>query len=103
MDELVLSNGWTYNKKVSAEEGLISIGYERKHGEYSRLHQYAKLFLYSPASGLYSCPLAMTDGAARLFEVIKDKRMTKPYENCKYHDHATCYDSTLCNAMRVYY
>ena len=35
----------------------------------SRLHQMAKNYLYSPSSGLYSCPLAMTDGAARLIEV----------------------------------
>ena len=27
-----------------------------------------KLFLYSPSSGLYSCPLAMTDGAAKTAE-----------------------------------
>lgn len=35
----------------------------------SRLHQVAKLYMYSPSSGLYSCPLAMTDGAAKLIEV----------------------------------
>ena len=36
---------------------------------HSRLHQMAKLFLFAPSSGLYSCPLAMTDGAAKLIEV----------------------------------
>ena len=35
----------------------------------SRLHQVVKLYMYSPSSGLYSCPLAMTDGAASLIEV----------------------------------
>ena len=30
---------------------------------------YIKLFLFSPSSGLYSCPLAMTDGAAKTIEV----------------------------------
>jgi len=30
----------------------------------------AKLYLYSPSSGLYGCPLAMTDGAARTIEVL---------------------------------
>lgn len=38
----------------------------------SRLHQFSKLFLFSPSSGLYSCPLAMTDGAARLIEVSRN-------------------------------
>ena len=36
---------------------------------FSRIHQFAKLLLFSPSSGLYSCPLAMTDGAAKLIEV----------------------------------
>ena len=35
----------------------------------SRIYQMAKLYLYSPSSGLYGCPLAMTDGAARSIEV----------------------------------
>ena len=33
----------------------------------------AKLFLFGPCSGLYSCPLAMVDGAAKVLEtVMKD-------------------------------
>ena len=28
-----------------------------------------KLFMFSPVSGLYSCPLAMTDGAAKTIKV----------------------------------
>jgi hypothetical protein len=35
----------------------------------SRLYQMAKLYLYAPSSGLYGCPLAMTDGAAKSIEV----------------------------------
>lgn len=35
----------------------------------SRIYQVAKLYLYSPSSGLYGCPLAMTDGAAKSIEV----------------------------------
>ena len=33
------------------------------------MHQYVKLYLFSASSGLYSCPLAMTDGAAKLIMV----------------------------------
>ena len=36
---------------------------------FSRLHQMVRLYLYCPSSGLYSCPLAMTDGAAKIAEV----------------------------------
>lgn len=55
-------------KEISAEEGIVASGYERKFGEFSRIFQFAKSFLYQPNSGLYSCPLAMTDGAAKTLE-----------------------------------
>lgn len=35
----------------------------------SRLHQAVKLYLFSSCSGGFNCPLAMTDGAAKVIEV----------------------------------
>lgn len=35
----------------------------------SRLHQAVKLYLFSSFSGGFNCPLAMTDGAAKVIEV----------------------------------
>jgi len=58
-------------KSISAEEGLIAIAYERKLDVYSRLYQMVKLFMFSPVSGLYSCPLAMTDGAAKTIQSLR--------------------------------
>ncbi|KAK2710576.1 hypothetical protein QYM36_011931 [Artemia franciscana] len=78
-DEIVTCNAWKKLKDVSAEEGLVAIGYERKHGEFSRLHQIAKLYLFSPSSGLFSCPLAMTDGAARVLETIAGPEFRDTY------------------------
>lgn len=81
VDEIVLARGWKDLKRVSAEEGLVAIGYERKYGELSRLYQFAKLFLFTPSSAIYTCPLAMTDGAARLIEVYGDEELKKgPYQ-----------------------
>eukprot|EP00461_Guttulinopsis_vulgaris_P007756 UN07806 len=37
---------------------------------YTRLHAFMKNMLYTPSSGLYSCPNAMTDGAAFLLLTI---------------------------------
>lgn len=71
IDQLVTSESWKKMKTISAEEGLISIAYERRYGEWSRLYQLVKLYLYSRSSGLYSCPLAMTDGAAKTIETLK--------------------------------
>lgn len=69
IDEIRVTRSWTELDKVSAEEGLIALGYKRQQGEYSRIYQMAKLYLFHPSSAIYSCPLAMTDGAARLIEL----------------------------------
>ncbi len=69
IDEIRVNKAWYELDKVSAEEGLISLGYKRQQGEYSRIYQLAKLYLFHPSSAIYSCPLAMTDGAARLIEL----------------------------------
>lgn len=72
VDRVVVSRGWNELRRVSAEEGLVAIGYERRMGAKSRVHQLAKLYLFHPSSAVYSCPLAMTDGAARLIELLGD-------------------------------
>lgn len=72
VDRIVVSRGWNDLRRVSAEEGLVAIGYERRMGAKSRVHQLAKLYLFHPSSAVYSCPLAMTDGAARLIELLGD-------------------------------
>lgn len=69
VDKLVTCNAWKQMKRISAEEGLIAIPYENKFSIYSRLYQIYKLYLFTPSSGLYSCPLAMTDGAAKTIQV----------------------------------
>ncbi len=69
IDEIRFSEAWRRLERVAAEEGLIAIGYERKQKTFSRLYQFAKLFLFHPSSAFVSCPLAMTDGAARALEV----------------------------------
>lgn len=68
VDEIVTCQAWKQQKAISAQEGLVAIPYERKQAEYSRIYQAVKLFMYGPSSGLYCCPLAMTDGAAKTIE-----------------------------------
>ncbi|KAH0625536.1 hypothetical protein JD844_015082 [Phrynosoma platyrhinos] len=57
-------------KEISAEEGLVAEAYERKYSNWSRVHQIAKLYLFTPASGSFLAPLAMTDGAAKVIESL---------------------------------
>lgn len=69
IDEIRVSPAWTQLQEAAAREGLVEIAYARRHGEYSRLHQFAKLMLFHPSSAFFTCPLAMADGAARVLEV----------------------------------
>ena len=72
IDRIDTSAAWRALDRISAEEGLVAIGYERVHGSLSRVDQFARLYLFSPSSATYSCPLAMSDGAARCLEAYGD-------------------------------
>lgn len=73
VDHVQTDPAWDRIGGVAARTGVVATGYERAHGQYSRIHQYALATLFAPSSGLYSCPLAMTDGAARTLEVHGDQ------------------------------
>ncbi len=63
IDLIKTSPAWDALKKISAKEGLISIGYNKEYGEFKRVYQFAKLYIFHSYSAFFSCPLAMTDGA----------------------------------------
>jgi alkylation response protein AidB-like acyl-CoA dehydrogenase len=65
VDRIEVTAVWRQAERIAAEHGLVATAYERKHGLLSRLHQFALVYLFTPSNDLYSCPLAMTDGAAR--------------------------------------
>ncbi len=65
VDHIQLTPLWERAQVVAAERGLIATAYERKHGAYSRVLQQALVYLFAPSSDVYTCPLAMTDGAAQ--------------------------------------
>lgn len=69
IDRIVVSPLWQRAATLAAEIGLVAIPYERTHGPYSRIHQFAAVFLFHPSTDVYTCPLAMTDGAARTLTV----------------------------------
>jgi putative acyl-CoA dehydrogenase len=82
IDEIETSNGWKMLERVAAEEGIVATAFNRKWGAYSRVYQMALLYLYSPSSAIFSCPLAMTDGAARAIEIFGEddlKKRTLPH------------------------
>ncbi|NXJ84312.1 ACD11 dehydrogenase, partial [Trogon melanurus] len=70
VDHIVTCPAWRRMKEIAAEEGLIAEAYERRFSNWSRLHQAVKLYLFSSFSGGFNCPLAMTDGAAKVIESL---------------------------------
>ena len=75
IDHVELTPLWRDAHKIAAEYGLVAAGYEDQYGEYARLRQFALVYLFSAASDLYSCPLAMTDGAARALLASGNRRL----------------------------
>lgn len=75
IDHIEIHQSWKNLEAAAATEGVVAIAYERRHQEYSRVYQMALLYLYSPSSAFFSCPLAMTDGAARAIELHGDDNL----------------------------
>ncbi|HEY1955564.1 MAG TPA: acyl-CoA dehydrogenase family protein [Polyangiaceae bacterium] len=65
VDRIEVSSLWREAQKIAAERGVVGAAYERKYGEHSRVLQFSLVYLLEPSWHVYSCPLAMTDGAGR--------------------------------------
>lgn len=65
IDQIEVSPLWQRAERLAAEFGLVATGYEPEHGPLARTVQFALVHLFHPSTDVYSCPLAMTDGAAR--------------------------------------
>lgn len=75
IDDLILAQGWKNLESLAATAGVVATAYERKFAEFSRTFQMSLLYLYHPSSAIASCPLAMTDGAARAIELYGDDKL----------------------------
>ncbi|KAF5382435.1 hypothetical protein D9615_002858 [Tricholomella constricta] len=75
VDELETSEGWRDLKAVGQKEGLPAIFYERKYQEHSRSYGFAKMMIIVGDSHEVFCPLSMTDGTARVIELIGSAEM----------------------------
>jgi acyl-CoA dehydrogenase len=75
IDRIEVTPLWRRAAQIAARAGLIAIPYERAHGRHSRIHQFAAVYLFHPSSDVYTCPLAMTDGAARTLTVANNAQL----------------------------
>ncbi|MFL6333893.1 MAG: acyl-CoA dehydrogenase family protein [Pyrinomonadaceae bacterium] len=77
VDRVEVSPLWRVAERLAAERGLVATAYERRHGAHSRVHQFALAYLFTPSTDIYSCPLAMTDGAARVLSTSGNDALIK--------------------------
>ncbi len=77
VDHIELSPLWKRAARLTAEKGIVATAYERKSGALSRVHQFALLYVIDRAWHVYSCPLAMTDGAAKTLLVSKNQALVE--------------------------
>jgi alkylation response protein AidB-like acyl-CoA dehydrogenase len=75
IDHIELTPLWKKAQRITAERGIVSTAYEKKNGAFSRIHQFALTYLIDCSWHVYSCPLAMTDGAAKTLLVSKNKAL----------------------------
>ena len=65
IDKIEVTKLWQRCAEIVPRHGVVATAYERKLGALSRVHMFALAYLFNPSSDVYTCPLAMTDGAAR--------------------------------------
>jgi alkylation response protein AidB-like acyl-CoA dehydrogenase len=65
VDEIAVTPLWREAARLAVRHGLVATAYERPRERYARIAQFAKVYLFHPSTDVYTCPLAMSDGAAR--------------------------------------
>lgn len=65
IDHIEVSPLWKRAARLASEHALVAAGYDPALGALARVDQFARVHVIGPSLDVYSCPLAMTDGAAR--------------------------------------
>jgi len=77
VDRIELTPLWVEAKAWAAEYGLVATGYDASPGEHARTIQFARAWLFIPSTDFYGCPLAMTDGAARILSDAGNRELAE--------------------------
>lgn len=74
VDRIDVSDAYVHLGKEGIRRGVVAQAYEPEpFGEFSRVVWAALIYLWGPSSALYSCPIAMTDAAARTLLIHGDE------------------------------
>src|SRR5262245_47397983 len=79
IDRIEVSPLWREAQILAARHGEVAAGYEARLGVHARTHQFAVVHVLGPSLDVYSCPLAMTDGAARTLLASGNKALVDRY------------------------
>lgn len=77
IDHIEVSPLWQRAEQLAAKAGLVATAYERTYGRFSRVQQFALVYLFTASTDVYSCPLAMTDGAAKVLSVSSNAALAE--------------------------
>lgn len=72
IDQIEVTPLWRRAAQLAARYGLVALPYECKYDSLTRIVQFALVYLFHPSTDVYTCPLAMTDGAARTLLQVGD-------------------------------
>ena len=76
VDEVAYPDAWRHIAAAAARSGLVGLPYERETlervGGEARLVQAALCYLFAPSTATFLCPVAMTDGGARVLADFGD-------------------------------
>jgi alkylation response protein AidB-like acyl-CoA dehydrogenase len=79
IDRIEVSPLWQEAQVLAAKHGMVAAGYEPRYGVHSRTHQFSIIHVLGPSLDVYSCPLAMTDGAARTLLASGNQELIERY------------------------
>jgi alkylation response protein AidB-like acyl-CoA dehydrogenase len=64
IDRIEITPVWREGAALAARYGFVAAGHDARFGEFARIDQFTRIYLYHVASEFHTCPLAMSDGAA---------------------------------------
>jgi len=64
IDRIEITPVWREGATLTTRYGFVAAGHDSRFGEFARIDQFVRVYLYHVASEFYTCPLAMSDGAA---------------------------------------
>jgi len=73
VDRIELTDAWREGPHITTQLAVVTAGHEAN--EHARLEEFARVYLYHLASEFYTCPLAMTDGAATALKASGNKTL----------------------------